>query len=168
MRLAAHSIAIISDTHLPRGNRRLPDDCVARLVKADLIIHAGDLTTPAIWQDLIGYGDVVGVRGNVDDAEVRRLLPDRLEIQIHGVRLGVCHKGGAAPGRLSRLRRAFPGTDAVIFGHSHIPLMERDAFDGFQIFNPGSPTDKRRQRRFTMGWAQVTEGSISFEVVELA
>jgi putative phosphoesterase len=164
---AERSIAIISDTHLPRGGRRLPGDCLTRLAAADLIIHAGDLSTPAIWAELGGYGDVVGVRGNVDDAAVGDLLPDRLELEIAGVRLGVHHDGGPAGGRLGRLRRAFPGTDAVIFGHSHIPLRERDESDGFQIFNPGSPTDKRRQPHFTMGWARITGGEISFEIVQL-
>jgi uncharacterized protein len=161
------TIAIISDTHLPRGDRRLPAACVSRLQQADLIIHAGDLITGGILEQLRAFGLVAAVHGNVDDAAVRALLPDRLELTIADVRVGVVHDAGAAKGRLARLRRSFTKADAVIFGHSHIPLHECDPSSGFQIFNPGSPTDKRRQPSYTMGWAQVNGGEISFEMLKL-
>jgi uncharacterized protein len=63
------------------------------------------------------------------------------------------------------MRRLFPDADAVVFGHSHIPLHEEA--EGFQIFNPGSPTDRRRQPRHTMGMAHVEGGRIRFELVYL-
>lgn len=162
------AIAIISDTHLPRGNRSLPTECVSRLREADLIIHAGDLTTVSVLEQLRAIGEVAAVAGNVDDAAVRELLPARLELAIGDIRLGLVHDGGAAKGRLQRLHRSFNAVDAVIFGHSHIPMLERDPATGFQIFNPGSPTDKRRQTHYTMGWAQVSGNEISFEIVNLA
>jgi putative phosphoesterase len=165
--VAASTIAIISDTHLPRGNRELPAACVERLQAADLIIHAGDLTTAGVLEQFRAFGEVAAVHGNVDDAAVRALLPDRLELTFGDLRVGVVHDAGAAKGRLQRLRRAFAETDVVIFGHSHIPLLERDPSGGFQIFNPGSPTDKRRQPSYTMGWAQVSGGEISFKTLEL-
>ncbi|HEX5192440.1 MAG TPA: metallophosphoesterase family protein [Solirubrobacteraceae bacterium] len=165
--VAARTIAIISDTHLPRGDRTLPADCVSRLHAADLIIHAGDLSVAGVFEQLRAFGEVAAVHGNVDDAAVRALLPPRLELTVEDIRLGVVHDAGPASGRLARLRRAFAGADAVIFGHSHIPLLERDPAGGFQIFNPGSPTDKRRQPNYTMGWALVDGGEISFELVEL-
>lgn len=165
---ALRTIAIISDTHLPRGRRRLPDDCVGRLRAADLIIHAGDVVSAAVWEELGAYGELAGVRGNVDDAGICGLLPDRLELRVGDVRLGVLHDGGPARGRLQRLRRAFPGAHAVVFGHSHIPVLETDPSDGFQIFNPGSPTDKRREPRFTMGWAEVSAGKIAFALIQLS
>jgi hypothetical protein len=74
------------------------------------------------------------------------------------------HDAGAAKGRLARLRRRFPDADAVVFGHSHMPLHEEDA-DGFQIFNPGSPTERRRAPRQTMGIATVTGGRVMFELI---
>ena len=77
---------------------------------------------------------------------------------------------GAADGRLARLRRRFASAeaDAVVFGHSHIPLHERDPATGFQIFNPGSPTDRRRQPTHTMGQARISEdGAVSFELIDL-
>jgi uncharacterized protein len=165
--VAAPAIAIISDTHLPRGNRRLPAECVSRLRAADLIIHAGDLTAASILEQLRDFGEVAAVHGNVDDTAVRALLPTRLELTIGDVRLGIVHDAGAAKGRLERLRSSFTEANAVIFGHSHIPLLERDPATGFQIFNPGSPTDKRRQPSHTMGWARISGGEISFEIAHL-
>ena len=160
-------IAIISDTHLPRGRRRLPDPCVARLKAADLIVHAGDLSAIQVLEELRGYGNVVAVHGNVDDPEVCRALPETATLTTpYGARIAVIHDAGAARGRLERLRRRFPEARAVIFGHSHVPLHER-APDGFQIFNPGSPTDRRRQPEFTMGLAHAREPHLSFELVAL-
>ena len=83
-----------------------------------------------------------------------------------GRRLAITHDGGPARGRLERLRRRFPQADAVIFGHSHIPLHER-APDGFQILNPGSPTERRRAPHHTMAIAALNAGRLAFQVVEL-
>jgi hypothetical protein len=160
-------VAVISDTHLPRGRRRIPDTCVTRLRAADLIVHAGDLTTLAVLDELRDYGpEVVAIHGNADDAAVIAALPAHAVLALDGVRVAVIHDAGARTGRLARLRRRFVDADAVIFGHSHIPLQEASA-DGFQIFNPGSPTDKRRQPRTTMGLARVRAGRIEFEVIGL-
>jgi uncharacterized protein len=159
-------IAIIADTHLPRGGRRLPEACLRRLAAADLIIHAGDLADVSVLEELSRLGPpVAGVHGNVDTPAVRELLPAERVVDIGGARIGVMHDAGPAARRLERLRRRFPGCDAVVFGHSHIPLHER-ADDGFQIFNPGSPTERRRQPVHTMGLARVGDG-VAFELVSL-
>jgi putative phosphoesterase len=158
-------IAIISDTHMPRGERRLPEACVARLRAADLIIHAGDLMRLSVLEELRTLGRVVAVYGNVDDAPVRAALPEQAVVDCEGARLAVIHDAGPATGRLARLRARFPDADAAIFGHSHIPLLERAA--AFQIFNPGSPTERRRSPRHTMGIATVTEGRVDFELLAL-
>jgi uncharacterized protein len=159
-------IAVISDTHLPRGTRRLPDACVERLRRADLIVHAGDLMTIAVLRELEAYGDVVAVHGNVDDGAVRAVLPASAAVRAGGATIAVTHDAGPAKGRLARMRRRFPDADAVVFGHSHIPLHER-AEDGFQIFNPGSPTERRRSPAHTMGIAQVIDGRVRFELIVL-
>ncbi len=159
-------IAIISDTHLPRGARRLPDSCLSRLAASSLMIHAGDFVALPILEQLRRLGDLVAVAGNVDDDGVRAQLPETAVVSTESVRIGVIHDGGPARGRLARLRARFPECDAVVFGHSHIPLREQ-APGGFQIFNPGSPTDRRRARSHTMGIATVHEGRISFETIEL-
>jgi putative phosphoesterase len=160
-------IAIISDTHMPRGGRRLPDACVGRLREADLIIHAGDLTTLAVLEELRAFAPVVAVQGNMDDGQVRKTLPATAEIEIgDGNTLAVIHDAGASQGRLERIRAPFPDADAVVFGHSHLPLHER-AEDGFQIFNPGSPTERRRAPRHTMGIARAETGELDFELIDL-
>jgi putative phosphoesterase len=160
-------VAVVSDTHLPRGRRRIPDACLERLEAADLILHAGDLAALEVLYELQAYGPVVAVHGNVDGWEVRAELPERTAVRAAGAHIGMVHDAGPAPGRLARMRRLFPDADAVVFGHSHIPLHETDG-DGFQIFNPGSPTDRRRQPRHTMGLAHASDdGSLTFEHVVL-
>ena len=159
-------IAVISDTHLPRGTRRLPDACVERLKRAELILHAGDLMTIAVLRELETYGQVVAVHGNVDDAELHAALPASAAVTAAGATIAITHDAGPAKGRLARMRRRFPEADAVVFGHSHIPLHER-AEDGFQIFNPGSPTERRRSPSHTMGIARAEDGRVSFELIVL-
>ena len=158
-------IAILSDTHLPRGSRALPEACLARLRSADLIIHAGDFVTLEVLEELRAMGPVVGVHGNVDNAAVRSALPACAHVPVKDRRVAVVHDAGPAGGRLRRMRARFPTADAVIFGHSHIPLHER-APDGFQIFNPGSATDRRRQPRHTMGICPA-RAELAFELVQL-
>ena len=154
-------LAIISDTHMPRGDRRLPPACVERLRRADLIIHAGDLMTLDVLTELESLNRVEAVHGNVDDAAVRARLPATRIVAVGGVRIAVIHDSGPRTGRLERMRRRFPDADAVVFGHSHLPLHET-APDGFQIFNPGSPTERRRAPVHTMGLARIAAGRIDF------
>jgi putative phosphoesterase len=160
-------VAVISDTHMPRGPRRLPGDCVARLAAADLILHAGDVMTATTLAEIELIGPpVVAVQGNVDDDDLRRELPLERVVEAGGARIGMVHDAGPAKGRLRRLRQRFPNAAAVVFGHSHIPLHEQE--DGFQIFNPGSPTERRRQPAHTMGQARIEQGRIAFELITLA
>jgi uncharacterized protein len=156
-------LAVISDTHMPRGSRRLP---VERLKGADAILHAGDLMEQEVLEALQSLGPpVYAVRGNVDSAWLQSRLPLTRTLEFAGVRIGMIHDAGAKQGRLQRLRRRFPDAQAVIFGHSHIPLHEEE--DGFQIFNPGSATDRRRQPTHTMGIATIKDRKISFDLIDL-
>jgi uncharacterized protein len=161
-------IAVISDTHMPRGTRRLPDACVGRIASADLLLHAGDLMTLEVLRDLEAIGPpVVAVHGNMDTAELVRLLPAERVVDVGGAHVAMVHDAGPRVGRLERMRRRFGDrADAVVFGHSHLPLHER-ADDGFQIFNPGSPTERRRAPSHTMGMARVENGRVEFEVIKL-
>jgi uncharacterized protein len=159
-------LAVIADTHLPRGHRRLPDGCLERLRTADAILHAGDLIALSVLAELQALGPPVhAVRGNVDSSELQARLPATRLVEAAGARIALLHDAGPARDRLERLRRRFPDADAVVFGHSHIPLHE--ARDGFQIFNPGSPTDRRRAPRHTMGIATVQDGRLTFELIAL-
>ena len=159
-------LAVISDTHMPRGARRLPDAFVERIRAADLLLHAGDFMTVEVLRDLERIGPpLVGVHGNVDTAELRRLLPAERIVRAEDARIAMVHDAGPSATRLERLRRRFgDSADAVVFGHSHLPLHERAA-DGFQIFNPGSPTERRRAPAHTMGLAQVEGSSIEFRLI---
>jgi putative phosphoesterase len=160
-------LAVISDTHLPRGNRRLPEACLQRLREADAILHAGDLMEASVLHHLQTLGPPVhAVRGNVDSAELQAQLPAARILDAGGVRIAMLHDAGPAAGRLRRMRNRFPNAHAVVFGHSHIPLLEADA-DGFQIFNPGSPTERRRSPRHTMGMATAHQGRVEFELIDL-
>jgi uncharacterized protein len=157
-------IALIADTHL-RAGRRLPDACVRILKGADLILHAGDISTVAALDELRAIGpDVSAIHGNVDDSVLLGELPGALERTIGGVTVAMTHDAGRAAGRLERMRRRFPEAAAVVFGHSHVPLLDQDA-DGFQIFNPGSPTVRRRAPAHTVGLGHVQGGTIRFEHV---
>jgi hypothetical protein len=159
-------IAVISDTHLPRGTRRIPDKCLERLAGADLILHAGDFMSIEALQEIQAIGPpVAAVYGNVDSEQVRRRLPAERMVEAAGAKIGMLHDAGPSRGRLERMRAWFPNAAAVVYGHSHIPLHEES--DGFQLFNPGSPTDRRRQPRHTMGLARVDDGRVSFELIAL-
>ncbi len=159
-------IAIISDTHLMGGRRGLPPACVERIRQADLFLHAGDIATEEAFDELQAIGPpVVAVWGNVDSPALRRRLPRERVVEAAGARIGMVHDAGPARGRLDRLRHSFPDAHAVIFGHSHMPLHEECA--GFQIFNPGSPTQRRRAPWHSMGLAHAEQGRMSFELVRL-
>jgi uncharacterized protein len=160
-------LAVISDTHMPRHRRRLPDACVERLRDADAILHAGDIMELGFLEELEALGPPVhAVHGNQDSVELRMRLPATRIVNAGGARIAMIHDAGASAGRLNRMRRRFPDVDAVIFGHSHIPLHERGE-EGFQIFNPGSPTDRRRSPHHTMGLARVEDGGVAFELIEV-
>ena len=159
-------LAIVSDTHMPRGNRRIPGACLERLAAADAILHAGDLMAEEVLELLQRLGPPVhAVQGNVDEPALRLRLPRIAVVDADGATIVMTHDAGPAGGRLRRLRRRFPDADAVVFGHSHIPLHE--SAEGFQIFNPGSPTERRRSPTHTMGIARAEAGKLEFELVDL-
>ena len=133
---------------------------------ADAIVHAGDFSGAEVLDWLGSLGPPLhAVRGNVESAEVRARLSEVLEFEADGHRIAVVHDAGPAKGRLQRMRLRFPDADAAIFGHSHIPLHEEA--QGFQIFNPGSPTERRRSPKHSFGIADSTPDSLSFRHVWL-
>ena len=142
-------IAVISDTHLPKGARALPEGCVERLRAADLILHAGDFVSVAFLEELRALGPPVeAVYGNVDEPALRTLLPKEHVAEAGGLRIGMVHIGGPKAGREARLIDRFPGCAGVVYGHSHLPQVEQ--VDGVWILNPGSPTERRRAPTKTM------------------
>jgi len=160
-------IAVLADTHMPKGGRTLPARCVELLREADATLHAGDFFALETLQEVkaLSRGSVHAVYGNVDQPDLRQLLPETLEVDLDGARVAMVHDAGPSKGRLGRMRKRFPDADAVVFGHSHLPLHEEE--DGFQIFNPGSPTERRRAPRHSMGVLRIESGRPAFEHVWL-
>jgi putative phosphoesterase len=157
-------IAVLADTHMPKGARRLPERCVELIAGAEAVIHAGDFFAASVLEELRGLCPVVhAVHGNVDEEPLRRALPAELEIEIERRTIAIVHDAGPAKGRLARMRRCFPAADAVVFGHSHLPVHESEG--GFQIFNPGSPTERRRAPRASMGLLNARKTGLVFEHV---
>jgi hypothetical protein len=155
-------IGLLADTHLPKRARGLPAKAYQYLDGVQAIIHAGDVVTGELLEELGRIAPVHGVLGNNDHGLD---LPERLELVFEGVRVAVVHDSGACAGRPARLRRWFPNAQVVVFGHSHIPV--NDQHEGLLLVNPGSPTDRRRQPCHTMGLLHVQDGRAKADIVAL-
>jgi putative phosphoesterase len=152
-------IAVLSDTHAPRFWKSCPPAVAERLHAVDAILHAGDVCTAEVLDELSQFAPVHAVLGNNDGADVAAWgAPESLHLTLDGLSVAMVHDSGPAEGRGRRLRRRFPDASLVVFGHSHIPWDE--SFDGQRAFNPGSPTDRRRQPRGTMGELQIEDGRL--------
>lgn len=152
-------VAVLSDTHAPRFWKACPPRVADRLRGVDLILHAGDVCTAPVLDELSTFAPVHVVLGNNDGPDVAAWgAPETLELDLAGVRVAMIHDSGPAAGRSRRMRRRFPAADLVVFGHSHIPMDLTE--NGLRIFNPGSPTDKRRQPQGTLGVLELAEGRI--------
>jgi putative phosphoesterase len=160
-------VVVLSDTHAPRRWKRCPPAVAEQLRGADVILHAGDVCTASVLDELAAYAPVHAVLGNNDGPDVAAWgAPETVELDLGGLRVGMVHDSGPATGRLARLRRRFARCDLVVFGHSHIP-MDVEA-GGFRILNPGSPTDRRRQPHGTLAVLQVLDGGLrDVELVEV-
>jgi len=152
-------VIALADTHAPRRWKTCPPAVAPWLRQADAILHAGDVCVAAVLDELAGYAPVHAVVGNNDAPDVAAWgARPTIEIELAGLTIAMIHDAGAAAGRLRRMRTAFPHADVVVYGHSHIPL---DAGDGkFRIFNPGSPTDRRRQPHGTIGVLEIDDGRL--------
>jgi putative phosphoesterase len=135
-------VAVISDTHLPRGGRDLPDECVRLLRGADLILHGGDFVSSSVLEDLRALGPPVeAVYGNMDEPALKETLPREHVVEVEGTRIAMVHIPGPRAGREARLAARFEDCDAVVYGHTHVPQVER--FQHLWVLNPGSPTERR-------------------------
>jgi hypothetical protein len=159
---------VLSDTHSPRFWKGLPPAVAQHLDGADLILHAGDVCTADVLEELSGWAPLQVVLGNNDRPEVADWgAPETLELDLGGVAVAMIHDSGQAAGRVGRMRRRFPAADLVVFGHSHIPMDLAE--DGLRVFNPGSPTDKRRQPYGTLGLLTIDDARlVGAEIVPLS
>jgi len=159
-------VAIISDTHLPRGVRALPKRCLELCAGAELLLHCGDVCTLGVWDALTKLGPpLVGVCGNMDEPALWELLPTERIVEVEGARIGMVHIAGPSPGRAARLREAFPDCGAIVYGHTHVPELTRDG--NVWILNPGSPTERRKAPTHAMLVLEVDAGEIRPQLVRL-
>ena len=160
-------VLVLADTHAPRRWKGVPEGLRGTLSRADVILHAGDVCTPEVLDDLAAFAPVHVVLGNNDGPAVAAWgAPETLELMLAGVRVAMIHDSGTREGRGRRMRRRFPDADLVVYGHSHIPYDGVDA--GLYLFNPGSPTDRRRQPVGTYGELVVADGIVvSHEILPL-
>jgi putative phosphoesterase len=150
---------VLSDTHVPRRARDLPPDLWAAIDAADVVIHAGDWMAASLVSAIAERARLVGVYGNNDGPDVRAVLPEVARVTLDGVRVAVVHETGAATGRERRMDKAFPDTDLLVFGHSHVPWATVTP-GGLRLLNPGSPTDRRSQPDGTWVEAAFANGAI--------
>lgn len=154
-------VAVLSDTHAPRRWKSCPPAVASCLRGSDLILHAGDVCVASVLDELAQYAPVTAVAGNNDGPDVAAWgAGQTASLVLEGLRVGMIHDSGPAAGRLARMRRRFPDAGLVVFGHSHIPLDSAAADGGLRIFNPGSPTDRRRQPHGTIGLLRIESGEL--------
>lgn len=157
-------VGLISDTHIPDKARTLPVALVDRMRAVDLILHAGDFTTTETLDYLRTLAPVYAVFGNVDDLELKTLLPRSREVLVEGFRIGLIHGDGISYTTAERARRAFDDVDCIVFGHSHSPTIQ--TLRSVLMVNPGSPTDRRLQPHPSFAILTV-EDTIEAEIVYL-
>jgi putative phosphoesterase len=151
---------------MPRGSRRLPKECLRLLESAGLILHGGDVVAASVLEELRGLAPVQAVAGNMDEPELLAELPERRVVEVAGVRIGMVHVPGPRVGRGERLAAAFPGCDAVVYAHTHVPDVSR--VGGLWILNPGSPTERRGAPVHSILMLEVDSGEIRPELVTLS
>jgi putative phosphoesterase len=163
-----HRVGVISDTHVPARAARVPEAALRAFEAAgvELILHAGDLSSLAVLDQLAAYAPVEAVQGNVELAEVVARLPPTRELLIGGCAIGLVHDLGERRRYAQTARRLFPDARVVVFGHSHVPMVE-DA-NGLLLLNPGSATDRRGQPRCTVALLTITDGEPAARLVALA
>ncbi|MFK0128524.1 metallophosphoesterase family protein [Streptomyces nigra] len=154
-------LLLMSDTHLPKRAKALPEPLLAELPRADVVFHAGDWVDTATLDLLESRSArLVAVYGNNDGPGLRARLPEIARAELGGLRFGVVHETGASQGREARCAARFPDLDVLVFGHSHIPW-DTTAATGLRLLNPGSPTDRRRQPYCTYMTATVDAGALA-------
>jgi uncharacterized protein len=152
-------LLLLADTHLPRRAKDLPDAVWAEVERADVVVHAGDWVEVDLLDRLEARSRrVLACWGNNDGSDLRQRLPEVARAELAGVRVAVVHETGGREGRDARMRAAYPDTDLLVFGHSHIPW--DTSHHGLRLLNPGSPTDRRRQPHCTYMTARLHDGLV--------
>jgi uncharacterized protein len=163
--LTQMEVVVLSDSHLSGGLDRLGPQVLHAVSQADVVLHAGDITSRRALEELESLAESYAVLGN-NDVGLVGVLPETRLLELGGIRVALVHDGGPKKGRPARLHRQFPTADVVVFGHSHIPIDEIGEKDQL-LFNPGSPTQRRSQPHRTFGRLRLSEGRVQFHQVEI-
>jgi putative phosphoesterase len=158
-------VVVLADSHLTGGLDALSTQLLDALAVADVVLHAGDVTSPRALAELESVTTAYAVLGNNDRALVGA-LPETRQLDLDGVSVAMVHDSGPRQGRPRRLHRRFPGIDLVVFGHSHVPINEMGE-GGQLLFNPGSPTQRRSQPHRTFGRLRIARGVILHHDIEI-
>jgi putative phosphoesterase len=156
------TIGVISDTH-GHFDPKIPK----LFATVSHILHAGDIGDPRVLQQLERIAPVCAVSGNVDEGNVLPGVDEEKTIQLGGLRIFMFHVVGN-PRRLSRsLQRRIDRVrpDVVVFGHSHVPLIEK--LGGTLYFNPGSAGPKRFSLPRSLGLLRIERGEPHAELISL-
>lgn len=153
-------LLLLADTHVPARARALPAVVWDEVDRADVVVHAGDWIEVGLLDELEDRAErLIACWGNNDGPALRARLPEIARATLDGIRLAVVHETGASTGREKRMAAAYPDTDVLVFGHSHIPW-DTTTPSGLRLLNPGSPTDRRRQPHCTYMTATVEAGAL--------
>ena len=159
-------ILVLADTHIPRSANDLPQQVYDEIPNVDMIIHAGDLVEKEFLEKLKSLKETKAVYGNMDSIAVHNVLNPKEIIQIEKVQIGLTHGHGGARDIIETVRREFDGNvDAIIFGHSHVPV--NMVKDGILFFNPGSPTDTIFAEANSYGILEVNDKKIEGKIIKL-
>ncbi len=162
-------ILVISDTHISTIKGNLHPKILNEIKSSDICIHAGDFVEYRVFDELSQMIKVYGVRGNMDDSDIRKSLPETQIINAGEIKIGVTHGKGYLAKFVPIIKNIFKDSyqdiDIFIFGHSHIPVNE--TIDGKIYFNPGSPTDKIFASYNSYGILEIKGKSITRRLVKI-
>lgn len=159
-------IGVISDTHIPTFAKDLPKKVREYFTTCDLIIHAGDSIERIALDKLGEIAETKAVFGNMDSADLKKSLPEKIIIEADGKKIGVFHGQGMGRKVLESAKGAFTEKmDIIIFGHSHVPVNEEE--DGTLFFNPGSATDMVFSGRKSFGIIEIEDGMVKGEIINI-
>lgn len=162
-------VGVTGDTHIPGRARDLPPALLAGLAGCQLILHTGDFVTAAVADALAALAPLEAVAGNNDPPELQARFGQRRVVTVGPWRIGLVHGdlGARYASTPDRAAAAFAGenVDAIVFGHSHLPHSERRG--RVLLFNPGSPTDRRRAAQCSFGLLRLAPAGIAAEHVPI-
>jgi uncharacterized protein len=163
--VAEIEVVVLSDSHLSAGLEAVGDQVLRAVTKADVVLHAGDVTSRQALEELGAMVETYAVLGN-NDHDLVGILQETRVLELGGVRIALVHDSGATRGRARRLYRRFPNADLVVFGHSHVPVDEVGEQNQI-LFNPGSPTQRRSQLHRTFGRMRFAGGRVQRRRIEI-